>query len=183
LSIPEDDIPVPPGELGLMGYGALSATESEAVPDDSGRVAPAALAKAGARAGASEPDGLITPEAVYAALLARAAAMADRPDPMALSGRQLVVKELRAAAPFIAADVRVRAEAAEAKLDAIKGQHDEWAVAWGSDGVNDGIGFVECYDDEEDAREHLQWYAGGSVVRRTRMVTAWEIAPEGAGNA
>ena len=35
---------------------------------------------------------------------------------------------------------------------------DQWAVAWGSEDVNDGIGRVEEYDDQEDAAEHLGLY-------------------------
>jgi hypothetical protein len=51
----------------------------------------------------------------------------------------------------------------------------QWAVAWGArDGLNDGIGFVETYDDEQDAREHLaQYQPGASVVSRTVISLPW----------
>ena len=52
-----------------------------------------------------------------------------------------------------------------------------WAVAWGSDNLNDGIGFAEHYDDEEDAREHLRYYEGGSVVKRIVISLPWEAVP------
>jgi hypothetical protein len=56
---------------------------------------------------------------------------------------------------------------------------DQWAVAWGSDDLNDGIGRVDFYDDEEDAREHVGFYEGGSVVRRTVVSLPWEAVPAG----
>ena len=52
-----------------------------------------------------------------------------------------------------------------------------WAVAWGSENLNDGSGYVEFYDDEEDAREHLGYYEGGCVVRRTVIALPWEAVP------
>jgi hypothetical protein len=52
-----------------------------------------------------------------------------------------------------------------------------WAVAWGSESLNDGIGFVEQWDDEEDARGHARYYEGGRVVKRTVIALRWEAAP------
>ena len=52
-----------------------------------------------------------------------------------------------------------------------------WAVAW-VHGPNDGIGYVELYDDEEDAREHVPLYKGGSVVKRTVIALPWETVPD-----
>jgi hypothetical protein len=51
----------------------------------------------------------------------------------------------------------------------------QWAVAWGArDGLNDGIGCVETYDDEQDAREHVMLYEpGASVVSRTVISCPW----------
>ena len=54
---------------------------------------------------------------------------------------------------------------------------EEWAVAYGSGALNDGKGYVELYDDEEDAREHLEFYESGSVVRRTVIALRWEQVP------
>lgn len=54
-----------------------------------------------------------------------------------------------------------------------------WALAYGSENLNDGSGCVEHYDDEEDAREHLKWRTAGSVVRRTVIALRWETAPAG----
>jgi hypothetical protein len=51
---------------------------------------------------------------------------------------------------------------------------EDWALAWGGDDLNDGIGFVEIYDDEEDAREHLEYYGDSRVVRRTVIALRWE---------
>jgi hypothetical protein len=53
----------------------------------------------------------------------------------------------------------------------------QWAVAWGSENLNDGVGFVAEYDDEEDARGHLGKYKDGSVVRRTVIALQWERVP------
>ena len=52
-----------------------------------------------------------------------------------------------------------------------------WAVAWGSENLNDGTGFVEQWDDEEDARGHVRYYKGGRVVRRTVISLPWEAVP------
>ncbi len=52
-----------------------------------------------------------------------------------------------------------------------------WAVAWGGGNLNDGSGYVELYDDEEDAREHVPFYKGGSVVKRTVIALPWEPVP------
>ena len=54
----------------------------------------------------------------------------------------------------------------------------QWAVAWGSTDLNDGVGYVEVYDDEEDAGDHVGLYPGGSVVRRTVLSLPWEPAGE-----
>jgi len=54
-----------------------------------------------------------------------------------------------------------------------------WAVHYGGDGLNDGSGYVEQYDDEEDAREHVPFYEGGSVVKRTVIALRWEAVPGG----
>jgi len=53
----------------------------------------------------------------------------------------------------------------------------QWAVAWGSENLNDGIGFVAQYDDEEDACEHVRYYKGGCVVRRTVVSLPWVAVP------
>jgi len=54
----------------------------------------------------------------------------------------------------------------------------QWAVAWGArDGLNDGIGFVEPYDDEQDAREHL-YQPGASVVSRMVISCPWAARDE-----
>ena len=50
----------------------------------------------------------IPPEAVEAALVARADALIDRPDPTALSEERLTGQMLEAAAPFLAADLTRR---------------------------------------------------------------------------
>ena len=56
----------------------------------------------------------------------------------------------------------------------------QWAVAWGSADLNDGVGYVELYDDEEDAREHVPFYkGGGSVVKRTVISLPWEAVSAG----
>ena len=59
-----------------------------------------------------------------------------------------------------------------------------WAVAYGSESLNDGSGYVEPRDDEEDAREALPFYCGnGRVVRQTVIALRWEaIAGEAAGD-
>ena len=49
-----------------------------------------------------------------------------------------------------------------------------WAVGYGPDGA-----YVELYDDEEDAREHVQFYEGGFVARRTVVSLPWETVPAG----
>lgn len=49
-----------------------------------------------------------------------------------------------------------------------------WAVGYGPDGA-----YVELYDDEEDAREHVQFYEGGFVARRTVVSLPWETVPGG----
>jgi hypothetical protein len=54
-----------------------------------------------------------------------------------------------------------------------------WALAYGSENLNDGSGYVDPYDDEEDAREHLQYRTSGSVVRRTIIALRWEAVPAG----
>jgi hypothetical protein len=54
----------------------------------------------------------------------------------------------------------------------------DWAVSWGSDDVNDGVGFVNLYDDEQDAREHLGQYGEGYVVRRTAISLPWVAVPQ-----
>ena len=51
---------------------------------------------------------------------------------------------------------------------------EHWAVAYGGSDLNDGSGIVEPYDDEEDARGHLEFYTGGSVARRTVIALRWE---------
>ena len=52
---------------------------------------------------------------------------------------------------------------------------EQWAVHWAGDDLNNGIGLVEFRDDEEDAREKLQFYGpGASVVRRTVIALRWE---------
>ena len=52
---------------------------------------------------------------------------------------------------------------------------EHWAVAYGSD---DGTGCGVWYDDEEDAREHLEAHRPGSrVVRRAVIALRWEIVP------
>ena len=56
---------------------------------------------------------------------------------------------------------------------------EHWAVAYGGSDLNDGSGIVEPYDDEEDARGHLEFYTGGSVVRRTVIALRWETVPAG----
>jgi hypothetical protein len=53
-----------------------------------------------------------------------------------------------------------------------------WAVAFGSKKLNDGIGCVEYYDDEGDAREHLESYGDGRVVKRTVIALRWEAVPD-----
>jgi hypothetical protein len=53
-----------------------------------------------------------------------------------------------------------------------------WAVAWGSENLNDGSGRVELYD-EEEVREQIPFYKGGSVVRRTVIALRWEAVPDG----
>lgn len=59
---------------------------------------------------------------------------------------------------------------------------ERWAVAFGSDSLNDGKGCVEHYDDEEDARDHVRYYEGGRVVRRTVIALRWETVPDGSGD-
>ena len=55
---------------------------------------------------------------------------------------------------------------------------DQWAVAWGSKDVNDGIGRVEEYDDQEDAAEHLGLYGDGAcVVSREVRWGPWRRVP------
>jgi hypothetical protein len=54
-----------------------------------------------------------------------------------------------------------------------------WAVAFGSGDANDGIGQILEYDDEEDARDHLRFIGGASVVRRTVIALRWEAVPAG----
>jgi len=54
------------------------------------------------------PDAAVTPEAVRLAMLARADALLDRPDPVALSDERLTRLMLEAAAPLIAAAERER---------------------------------------------------------------------------
>ena len=54
-----------------------------------------------------------------------------------------------------------------------------WAVAHGGENLNDGSGYVEPYDDEEDVRDHLEFYKGGSVVKRTVIALRWETVPAG----
>ena len=55
---------------------------------------------------------------------------------------------------------------------------DQWAVAWGSEDVNDGIGRVEEYDDQEDAAEHLGLYGDGAcVVSREVRWGPWRRVP------
>lgn len=51
---------------------------------------------------------------------------------------------------------------------------EHWAVAFGGGGLNDGSGYVEQWDDEEDARGHLKFYTGASVVKRTVVALRWE---------
>jgi hypothetical protein len=51
-----------------------------------------------------------------------------------------------------------------------------WALAFGSENLNDGSGYVDPYDDEEDAREHLKWRSAGSVVKQTVIAFRWEAA-------
>jgi hypothetical protein len=52
--------------------------------------------------------------------------------------------------------------------------HTQWAVHWGGDALDDGIGFVEFYDGEEDAREHAAQYPDGAVaVSRTVISCPW----------
>lgn len=61
-----------------------------------------------------------------------------------------------------------------------------WAVAYGcpSGDPNEAAGILE-YDDEADAREHLQWVHDSFLARRTVTSTRWERveagtpAPEG----
>jgi hypothetical protein len=53
-----------------------------------------------------------------------------------------------------------------------------WAVHYGSENLNDGIGYVELRDDEEDARELVPYYKGGSVVKRTVIALRWETVPD-----
>lgn len=58
---------------------------------------------------------------------------------------------------------------------------EQWAVHWGSAGLNDGRGFVELYDDEQDAREHAKQYGDhGQAVRRTLLALHWEAVPAAA---
>lgn len=50
----------------------------------------------------------------------------------------------------------------------------QWAVAWGSGNLNDGRGYVEPYDDAQDAGEHLAQYPDGVVaVSRTVISCPW----------
>ena len=55
---------------------------------------------------------------------------------------------------------------------------EQWAVAWGSGELNDGKGFVELYDDEQDARADLGFFKNGRVVRRTIIALAWQAVPD-----
>jgi hypothetical protein len=52
-----------------------------------------------------------------------------------------------------------------------------WAVAYGSEGLNDGVGSVLEYDDLESAREHVRWTDGGVVAKRTVIALRWEAVP------
>ncbi len=49
----------------------------------------------------------------------------------------------------------------------------QWAVAFGPGGA-----YVELWDDEDDAREHAQFYDGGFVVHRQIVSLPWERAGE-----
>jgi hypothetical protein len=56
----------------------------------------------------------------------------------------------------------------------------QWAVAYGcpSGDPNEAAG-VLGYDDEEDAREHLQWIRGSILARRTVTASRWEaVSPD-----
>jgi hypothetical protein len=53
-----------------------------------------------------------------------------------------------------------------------------WAVAWGSENLNDGSGYVEPRDDEDDARELAPYYEDGRVVKRTVIALRWEAVPD-----
>lgn len=55
---------------------------------------------------------------------------------------------------------------------------EHWAVAYGSENLNDGSGYVEPRDDEEDARELAPYYEDGRVVRRTVIALRWEAVPD-----
>lgn len=57
---------------------------------------------------------------------------------------------------------------------------EQWAVAYGSDDLNDGKGYVWPYDDEEDARAHVHLTGGACVARRTVLVLPWEAVPAAA---
>jgi hypothetical protein len=51
-----------------------------------------------------------------------------------------------------------------------------WAVAYGGTDPNDVAGYLQ-YDDEAEAREHLQWMAGDAMVaQRPVLCGRWERA-------
>jgi len=66
-------------------------------------------------------------------------------------------------------------------LASIAGEYSEsvhWGVAYGGEDGADPAG-VEVYDDEADAREHLQWCVPECyVVSRVMLAGPWEKAPE-----
>lgn len=54
---------------------------------------------------------------------------------------------------------------------------EDWAVHWGSEDLNGGKGYVDIYDDEEDARDHQDLFRDSSVVKRTVIALRWERVP------